>query len=309
MTTPTADTAHQAPAPGLPTVAEVVAACADEFTRAELFYGHGTEDGRDEAAALVFHVLGLDHGDQARAYRQTVPAPALRRIRTLVERRIVERRPLPYLLGEAWFAGLPFSVDERVLIPRSPFAELIQSRFAPWIDPGRVTRILDLCTGSGCMAIACAIAFTDSSVVASDISADALAVARDNVDRHRLGGRVTLVEADLFDGLTGRFDLIVSNPPYVPSGDIAAFPPEYGHEPRIALEAGADGMETPARILHHAAPHLSAGGWLALEVGEGATRLEGLFPTIPFIWPELENGGDGIALVGRADLPGGLAQE
>src|SRR5690606_36029909 len=155
-------------------------------------------------------------------------------------------------------------------------------------------RLLDLGTGSGCMAIALAVAFPDSRVVASDISAGALDVARENVRRHGLEMRVTLVEADLFDGIDGRFDLIVSNPPYVPEADIPEFPPEYAWEPRLALAAGVDGMETPARILHHAPPHLAAGGWIALEVGEGAARLEALFPALPFAWPEFSRGGDGI---------------
>jgi ribosomal protein L3 glutamine methyltransferase len=209
---------------------------------------------------------------------------------------------LPYLTGEAWFAGLAFFVDERVLVPRSPFAELIASRFEPWLDPAGVRHILEIGTGSGCIAVALALAFPASRVVATDISADALAVAAVNVNRHAVADRVELVRADLYAGLRGRFDLIVSNPPYVPEDDVGTFPPEYGHEPRLALASGSDGMETPAGILQHAARFLTPHGWLALEVGAGAGVLEARFPTVPFVWPELLHGGDGIALVSAADL-------
>lgn len=284
------------------TVGGLIAACAARLEDAQVFFGHGTETARDEAASLVFHVMALDHADAARAYRKPVPAADRRKIEALLELRIATRRPLPYLTREAWFAGLPFYVDERVLIPRSPFAELIASRFEPWLEAASVRRILEIGTGSGCIAVALALAFPDSRVVATDISADALAVAAVNVSRHGVADRVELVQADLFAGLQGQFDLIVSNPPYVPEEDVATFPPEYGHEPRLALVSGPDGMETPARILHHAARFLTARGWLALEVGAGVGTLEARFPTVPFIWPELLHGGEGIALVSAADL-------
>jgi len=228
------------------------------------------------------------------------------RIHALLDLRIASRRPLPYLTGEAWFAGLPYYVDERVLIPRSPFAELIASRFEPWLEPAGVRRVLEIGTGSGCIAVALALAFPESSVLATDVSADALAVAARNVERHGVARRVELRLADLFAGLEGRFDLIVSNPPYVPADDVAAFPPEYGFEPRLALVSGADGMETPAGILHHAARFLTPHGWLALEVGAGMSVLEARFPRVPFLWPELLNGGEGIALVSAADLRANL---
>lgn len=280
----------------------LIAACATRFDQAGVFFGHGTGNARDEAAALVFHELGLDHGDAEQAYRLAVTPADLARIETLIALRIASRRPLPYLTGEAWFAGLPFYVDERVLIPRSPFAELIEGRFEPWLDPAKVQRILEIGTGSGCIAVALALAFPEARVVASDISTDALAVAARNVRRHALEDRVQLLCADLFAGIKGTFDLIVSNPPYVPEGDLATFPPEYRHEPRLALVSGADGMETPAKILHHAVPFLTDHGWLALEVGAGFGVLEARFPAVPFLWPELTNGGDGIALVSAGDL-------
>lgn len=284
------------------TVGGLIGECAARLDEAQVFFGHGTENARDEAAALVFHVLGLDHADAVRAYRKAVPEPGRRKVAALLESRISTRRPLPYLTGEAWFAGLPFHVDERVLVPRSPFAELIANRFEPWLDPAGVRRILEIGTGSGCIAVALALAFPGSRVVATDISPEALAVAAVNVSRHAVTDRVELVEADLFAGLRGRFDLIVSNPPYVPEEDVATFPPEYGHEPRLALVSGTDGMETPARILHHAGRFLTPRGWLALEVGAGVAMLEARFPAVPFVWPELLQGGEGIALVSAADL-------
>ena len=283
-------------------VAGLITACARRLDDAGVFFGHGTENARDEAAALVFHVLGLDHADARRAYRLRVSTEQKLRVEQLLAARVSSRQPLPYLTGEAWFAGLAFYVDERVLIPRSPFAELIAQRFEPWLDPGSVRRILDIGTGSGCIAVALALAFPDSRVVATDISPDALVVARRNVQRYNLAARVELVQADVFAGLDGAFDLIVANPPYVPEGDVAAFPPEYGHEPLMALESGADGMATPARILHHAARFLTPHGWLALEVGAGLAVLEARFPKVPFIWPELVNGGEGIALISAAEL-------
>lgn len=287
-------------------VAGLITACARRLDDAGVFFGHGTENARDEAAALVFHVMGLEHADARRAYRLRVSTEQRSEVEELLALRIGSRRPLPYLTGEAWFAGLAFYVDERVLIPRSPFAELIAQRFEPWLDPAGVRRILDIGTGSGCIAVALALAFPDSSVVATDISDDALAVARRNLQRHSLGGRVELVQADVFTGLEGTFDLIVSNPPYVPEADVATFPPEYGHEPLLALRSGADGMATPARILHHAARFLTPHGWLALEVGAGVGALEARFPKVPFLWPELSNGGEGIALVSAADLGAAL---
>ena len=283
-------------------VAELIARCARALERSAVCFGHGTDNARDEAAALVFHVLGLDHADALRVYGQPVSAAGQRQVAGMLEARISTRQPLPYLTGEAWFAGLPFHVDERVLVPRSPFAELITSRFVPWLDPDGIHRILEIGTGSGCMAVACALAFPESSVVATDISPAALEVARKNVARHKVTGRVQLVEADLYAGLDGVFDLIISNPPYVSPAEVVSLPDEYRHEPELALLSAEDGMATPARILQHATQFLTADGWLALEVGGGAALLEARFATLPFIWPEFENGGDGIALISAVDL-------
>jgi ribosomal protein L3 glutamine methyltransferase len=221
----------------------------------------------------------------------------------MFRRRIESRAPAAYLLGEAWFAGLAFHVDPRVLVPRSPFAELIALRFEPWLRPAGRLRILELGTGSGCIAIACALAFPDSTVLATDISAEALEVARRNVRRHGVEDRVGLIEADLFAGVRGRFDLIVSNPPYVPDADLEDMPPEFACEPRSALAGGRDGLDLVRRIVAGAGTHLASDGLLVVEVGAGMHVLEASFPLIPFTWPEFEHGGDGIAIVAAGDLP------
>lgn len=293
------DQAGHAPA----TVAELISWGEHELAAAGVVCAHGTEDFRDESAAIIYHALQLDHADPD-AYGRMVTPRERERCEALVRRRIVERMPAPYLLGEAWFAGLPFHVDRRVLVPRSPFAELIAWRFEPWLPPAPSPRILEIGTGSGCIAIACALAFPGSAVVATDISPEALEVARLNVRRHGVEDRVRLQQADLFDGVAGRFDLILSNPPYVPDGDLADMPPEFAWEPRGALSGGADGLDLVRRIIRDAPAHLAPGGLLAVEVGAGMAALEAAFPGIPFVWPDFEHGGDGIALVAAADLPG-----
>lgn len=274
-----------------------------ELARGGVVCAHGTKDPRDEAAAIIYHALRLEHADPG-AYARPVGPEERERCEALFRRRIAERIPAPYLLGEGWFAGLPFHVDRRVLIPRSPFAELIAARFEPWMPPVARPSILEIGTGSGCIAIACALAFPDCRVVATDISAAALDVARTNVERHGVTGRVSLVRADIFDGVEGRFDLVVSNPPYVPEGDLLGMPPEFEWEPRMALTCGPDGLLLVRRIVDGARAHLEAGGLLAVEVGAGMAALEAAYPRIPFTWPEFEHGGDGIALVAAGDLPG-----
>jgi ribosomal protein L3 glutamine methyltransferase len=283
------------------TVAQLIAWAQSELVCAGVVYGQGTESGRDEAAAIIYNVLGLDHADPA-AYGRPVGRSELGRVAGLLRQRIERRMPVPYVLREAWFAGRPYYVDERVLIPRSPFAELIEGRFGPWWPECRAPRILEIGTGSGCIAIACALAFPDSHVLATDLSWPALQVARLNVGRHGVGDRVHLLQADLLRGVGGRFDLILSNPPYVPDSELTSLPPEYACEPRMALAGGPDGLELVRRILQDAAQHLEPHGWLAVEVGAGAAALERSFPRIPFFWPDFHHGGDGIALVSAADL-------
>jgi ribosomal protein L3 glutamine methyltransferase len=284
------------------TVADLINWAERNMAAAGVVCAQGTGSCRDEAAAIIYHLLDLEHADPA-AYGRRVTADDRRRCEAAVRRRIEERVPAAYLLGETRFAGLRFSVDPRVLIPRSPFAELIAMHFEPWLTSSRPLRILDLGTGSGCIAIACALTFPDSLVLATDISADALAVARLNVRRHGLDDRVQLLLADLFSGLAGRFDLIVSNPPYVPEADLRDMPPEFAREPRSALAGGPDGLDLVRRIVTGAGKYLCSDGFLAVEVGGGKRALEAAFPRIPFVWPELANGGDGIALVAAGDLP------
>ena len=218
------------------------------LARARLSYGHGTDNARDEAAALVFHAAGWPHAAAPAAYRRSLPRPARERVRRLVHRRIAERIPAAYLTGVTWFAGHEIHVDPRVLVPRSPIAELVGRRFAPFVRAGDVRRILDIGTGSGCIAIACAHAFPAARVDAVDVSRGALEVARDNVRRHGLERRVRLARWQRVRALGARrYDMIVSNPPYVPRREVAALPAEYGHEPSIGLAAGDDGLRGRAR--------------------------------------------------------------
>lgn len=285
------------------TVARLIARGARRLRRARVFFGHGTDNARDEAASLVLHALRLPRDAGRSLFGRRVTAAEAVRAAELLERRIAERIPAPYLTGVSWFAGLQFAVDERVLVPRSPLAELIERGFAPWAEPGRVRRVLDLGTGSGCIAIACAKALPKARVDAVDISAGALEVARINVRRHRLGRRVRLRESDHFSALAGaRYDLIVANPPYVGARELRRLPPEYRHEPRVALAAGTRGLDSVAVILSEAQRHLRTRGLLIVEVGntEGAVRRA--YPRLPFLWLEFARGGGGVFLLTREQL-------
>jgi ribosomal protein L3 glutamine methyltransferase len=284
-------------------VAELIEQGARRLRRARVFFGHGTDNARDESAALVLHALGLAHTDPA-AYARRVGVRGQARVRALLTRRIEERIPAVYLTGETWFAGLPFHVDPRVLIPRSPIAELIERRFAPWLDARRIARVLDMGCGSGCIAIACAKALPWAQVDAADVSAEALEVAARNVRRHRLGRRVHLVQSDHFGALrAARYDLIVSNPPYVGAREFAALPPEYRHEPALALKSGRAGLDSVRVLLAEARAHLRPGGSLIVEVGNTERALERAFPQLPFLWLQFERGGGGVFLLGAEQLP------
>jgi ribosomal protein L3 glutamine methyltransferase len=290
------DIAAQAIATQLTTIRDYIRWGASRFNEAGLFFGHGTASATDEAAMLVLHAIHQPY-DLPSGYFNCVLDSAERvAILTLLERRISERKPASYLTQQAWFAGLPFYVDERVLVPRSPFAELIEQRFEPWLDdPEAVRDVLDLCTGSGCIAIATAFAFPDASVDAVDISSDALAVARINVDRHDLDAQVNLLQSDLFGAVGAKkYDLIVSNPPYVSHAEWAALPLEYHAEPRIGLESGETGLDCVSTILTQAKAHLKPGGLLIVEVGSSAEALEAAYPLLPFCWIDFERGGDGV---------------
>lgn len=276
---------------------------ASQFRAAELSFSHGMASALDEAAYLVLHSLHLPIDTPELYFASQLTQAEKQKVLDILERRIIERKPAAYLSNEAWFAGLPFYVDERVLVPRSPIAELIEKQFYPWTDETQVAHVLDLCTGSGCIGIACAYAFPQAEVDLSDISTDALAVAKINIERHGLQAHVQAIESDLFANLTDkRYDLIVSNPPYVDAAEIAEMSSEFQHEPLLGLAAGVDGLDITHRILAHAREHLSDQGILIVEVGNSQFALTEAYPEVPFQWLEFERGGDGIFLLTAAQL-------
>lgn len=274
------------------TVGELVRAGARRFRAARLVFGHGTTNARDEAVYLTLHTLSLapDAFDSVRR-RQLTPRE-IARVQDLFTRRIKERRPAAYLTREAWLGNCRFYVDERAIVPRSHIAGLLRENLAPWIiDPLKVETALDLCTGSGCLAVLLARSFPRARVDAADISLAALAVAQINARRYKLGKRMRLVESNLFSALGGKhYDLIVSNPPYVTAAGMRRLPREYHHEPRIALAGGADGLATVRAILRQAGEYLKPGALLVVEVGSGRRRVERAFPRANFIWPETDAG-------------------
>ena len=275
---------------------DLIQEVAELFVEHDLCFGHGTDNPLDEANALIFFVLGFDYLDAETVTSKRVSLEEFERIMELVNQRIYDRKPLAYLTQEAFFCGHKFYVDERVLVPRSPIAELIQNQFLPWIEASSVQCVLDVATGSGCLAIAIAKSLPGVDVVASDISEGALEVANINIDRLFVREQVTLVASDLFENIEGDFDVIVSNPPYVSPKSYQDLPAEYLQEPESALVAEDSGLDFITRILHDAPPFLKDNGILVIEMGEAAMAAERTFP-YPFKWVELEKGGEGIAVI------------
>lgn len=274
------------------------------FAEAGLHYGHGTDNALDEAVALVLHALHLPHGLPDRLLDARLTSAEKAEIYRLLAKRIEDRIPAAYLTGEAWFAGMKFKADARALVPRSPIAELIEARFEPWMEAGNVGSILDLCTGGACIAIACAHAFSGAAVDAVDLSADALALAHENVELHGVEEQVALHEGDLFEPLSKgrRYDIIVSNPPYVDADDMAGLPDEFRHEPELGLAAGDDGLVIARRILAQASDWLADDGILVIEVGNSAAALEDVYPDVDFTWLEFARGGEGVFLLTAAQV-------
>jgi ribosomal protein L3 glutamine methyltransferase len=274
------------------------------FNEAGLFFGHGSDNAYDEAAYLILHTLHLPLDRLEPFLDASLTHGESEEVQAMIERRVRERLPAAYLTHEAWLAGHRFYVDERVIVPRSFIAELLLEQLSPWLeDAGEVTRVLDLCTGSGCLAILAALAFPNADVDAVDLSADALQVAARNVADYGLDDRVELLESDLFKALDGRtYDVIISNPPYVNAESVAALPPEYQAEPALALGSGDDGLDATRQILADAKDHLNPGGLLVVEIGHNRDALEAAFPALPFTWLDTSGGDQFVFLLRREDL-------
>ena len=287
----------------LKTITDFVRWGASRFVEAGLTYGHGLSSPLDEAAYLVLRTLHLPV-DTPNAYWSSVLTDLeIESVVDVIKRRVEERIPAAYITQEGWFAGLQFYIDERVLVPRSPIAELVENQFSPWLDADEVGSILDLCTGSGCIGIACAYAFPHARIDISDVSEDALQVAQINIDSHKASQRVTAIQSDLFSHLKGnKYDLIVSNPPYVDQEDMQALSPEFHYEPELGLSSGSDGLDLTIKILQQASEYLNENGVLVVEVGNSQYALMELFPDVPFQWIEFERGGDGVFTLTKQEL-------
>lgn len=292
------------PKSSLLTIRDLLRFAVSRFSKSRLFFGHGSASAYDEAAYLILHTLHLPLDRLEPFLDARLTAPELEQVLGVIERRVTERIPAAYLTREAWLGDFSFYVDERVLIPRSFIAELLQERVAPWIEePEGIDSALDLCTGSGCLAILLACSFPNARVDAADISPEALQVATRNVADYNLEQRIDLIQTDLFTGLADRrYDLIVSNPPYVNAGSMAALPDEYRHEPRTALASGEDGLDAVRAILKNAADHLTEQGLLVVEIGHNRHTLEEAFPHMPFTWLQTSAGEEFVFLLKRDEL-------
>lgn len=285
----------------LVTVRDWIRFGATQFTKAELFFGHGTDNSWDEAIQLILWVTRMPWDRLEHIVDSRLTAEEKEQVLALYRQRIEQRLPAPYLTGVAYFAGLEFNVNRDVLIPRSPIGELIEQGFEPWLAEEPM-RILDLCTGSGCIGIACAMAFPGALVDISDVSTAALSVARSNIAKHQLQEQVNAIESDLFSAIDHSYDLIVSNPPYVDAADMASLPKEFQVEPPLALESGDDGLDFTRRLLREAEHYLHDEGLLVVEVGNSWLALEQAFPNVPFTWLELEHGGHGVFVISKTQL-------
>lgn len=282
---------------------DVIRWAASRFSEAKLDFGHGMSTAIDEAVYLVLRSLHLPVDTPSIYWDGLLTDSEKKQLYAQLERRVSERLPAAYIIQEGWFAGLSFFVDERVLVPRSPIAELVENQFEPWVDPEEVHSVLDLCTGSGCIGIACAYAFPGAQVDLADISSEALEVAEINIQRHDASKLVKTINSDGFKQLQGQtYDIIVSNPPYVDAEDMNALSAEFKHEPELGLSSGDDGLDLTRHILKHAAEHLTDNGILITEVGNSQYALEAAFPEVPFQWLEFERGGDGIFLLTKEQL-------
>lgn len=287
------------------TLRVVLREAVTQFRRAGLAFGHGTHNARDEAVYLILHTLGLPLGELDAVLERRLNPGEADALRAILRRRVVERTPAAYLTREAWLGEFRFYVDERAIVPRSFIAELLRRGLAPWIvDARRVRRVLDLCAGSGCLAVLAAHAFPNARIDAAELSAEALQVARRNVADYALGKRIRLVQSDLFDRLAARrYDLVLSNPPYVNAAAMRALPREFRHEPRLALSGGRDGLALVHRILAQAADHLNPKGLLIVEIGHNRAALEKAYPRLPFTWLETSAGEDYVCMLRKEDLP------
>ncbi|AVR88983.1 50S ribosomal protein L3 N(5)-glutamine methyltransferase [Thauera aromatica] len=290
----------------LVTVRDWLRYAVTRFNRAGIFCGHGVGDTYDEAVWLILGSLALPLDRLEPFLDACIPGEERIGLLEAIEQRADARRPTAYILGEAWLGDFRFTVDERVIVPRSFFAELLEDGLSPWVeDPERVGSALDLCTGSGCLAVLMAHAFPHAEITAADLSEDALDVARQNVADYGLEERIELVHSDVFSALRGRrFDLILSNPPYVTAEAMDALPPEYLHEPRMALASGEDGLDVVRELIAHAAQHLNPRGVLAVEVGHNRDLVEAAFPELPFTWLSSRGGDDMVFVLKREELPG-----
>jgi len=286
------------------TVRDCLRFAVSRFYQAKLFFGHGSDDAYDEAVYLILHTLHLPIDTLAPFLDAQLTPSELGEVLNVIRQRVEQRIPAAYLTHEAFLGGYNFYVDERVIVPRSFIAELLREQLSPWIaDPDAISSVLDLCTGSGCLAILAADTFPNAIVDAVDLSADALAVAKRNVSNYELQARVNLIESDLFTRLTGRqYDLIISNPPYVDADSVAALPQEYLHEPALSLGSGKDGLDATRTILKHAADHLTENGILIVEIGHNRDALEAAYPSLPFTWLDVTAGDQFVFMLHRNDL-------